>query len=86
MEAANEFSRCYCTESENIEIAKVVLKRIFSYPEAENGLKVETIYLIGRDSGLVKGVLKKARKELGILSENRDGIQFWYLPKTGDSQ
>lgn len=67
-------------EKENIEFAKTILYQMFSDPLAKDGLPVKTIYAIGKDKGLVKGILKKARKEIGLSSENRNGVQYWFLP------
>lgn len=71
-----------CSREDNIKLAEVVLKRIFNDPMAlKSGIQIKTIYLIGKDYGLTRGVLKEARKRIGVLSENRNGVQYWYLPK-----
>jgi len=78
----NGFSRPYCTRDENVELAKVVLKRILADPKVmDYGVPVKTALLIGKDHGLVKSVMKEARKELGIQSESKNGEQYWLLPR-----
>lgn len=69
---------------QKIETAKFVLKRILSDPLAPGGVDIETIYLIGRDYGLVKGALKEARRQIGAQSTKVDGKQIWWLPKQED--
>ncbi len=64
-----------------IELAKVILKNLFSYPEARNGIPYSVILLIAKEKGVYRGDLKEARIELGITSEDRDGTRYWHWPK-----
>lgn len=75
----------FLSQEDKTNIAKVLLKNLFESPEAANGVNVKTLLIIGRDQGLNKRAMKDARKELGIISENRNGIQFWIFPKEGDT-
>ena len=47
----------------------------------KNGLPLEKIYsLLIKPYGLTRGELRSARKELGVLSEQRNGEIYWRKP------
>jgi len=73
----------FLTQEDKTNIARVLLKNLLQSPEAANGVNVKTLLIIGRDQGLNKRAMKDARKELGIISEDRNGIQYWFMPKEG---
>lgn len=68
-------------QKEKTELAKALLRRVLSDPLVVKGLPVKTVLAIGKDERLTKRVMKDARKEIGVISENRNGVYFWILPQ-----
>lgn len=73
---------CYCTREDNIKIAKELLKQVL----AEKDRTITEVYAYCRGNGITRGAIKEARKQLGVLSTNRDGEQYWSLPKEGEAK
>lgn len=66
----------------SLELAKAYLQKMLTDPMLNAKLPVSLLLDIGRQShGLNRKELKAARKELGVVSENIDGVQYWSLPK-----
>lgn len=58
----------------NLTFAKWKLNGLFS---RRNEMPVTEIYRKLRDYKIPRRMLKQARRELGIISENVDGVQYW---------
>gem|GEM_PF-2998633 len=78
----NNISKIHPNREDNIKLAEAILKSIFNdeYMPAE-GIPIKTVYDICLCKGTTKGFLKEARKNIGIQSENRNGVQYWFMPK-----
>lgn len=67
-----------------VALAKIKLRKILDDPLLKNnGVKTALAIKALRQTGLTKGEIKIARKEMGVVSEFRDGEQYWFLSKKG---
>ena len=65
----------------SVELAKTYLTKMLTDPTLKKRLPVPLLVSMGRQVyGLTRSELKAARKELGVVSEGIDGVQFWPLP------
>lgn len=72
------------TRAQKVEMAKLLLKKIFSDELISgSGVRPKNVYSALAEHKLGKSVIKEARRQLGIVSVNIDGEQFWFKPGEG---
>lgn len=68
---------------DGVELAKAALRRLLS----EGSRTLPEIYAYCKATYPVKkSEIKLARKSLGVLSENKDGVQIWRFPEAKEEQ
>lgn len=64
------------------KLASAFLRRMLSDPMLKKRQSVSLLTDIGRKQyRLTRMELKAAKKELGVISENIGGVQYWSLPE-----
>ncbi len=65
------------SEKDRLEIAKALLKKHLTEPKS-----VAEIYILCKaEYPLKKSEIKAARKELGVISRENNGVWYWSLPE-----
>ncbi len=64
---------------DNIDNAKIWLQSMIDAPDIKVMYPVSELLAAGKEEGFKKRELKEARKEMGIVSVNVDGVQYWVL-------
>ena len=59
------------------------LINLLSDPVIKNPCPVKAILCAGKAKGYTRQQLKQARKEIGVVSINIRGEQYWYLHREG---
>jgi hypothetical protein len=73
----------FIQHTSSVEYAKAYLQKTLSDPLFLDGLNTSIIMQVGKQYGLHRNDLKAARKKLGIISEDINGVQYWRLPRAG---
>lgn len=70
------------TERYNLVCAEMVLSAIFR--DGEKRQEVKQVLQRAKEAGMGKQIMKDARKNLGVKSENADGTYWWVWPDDKD--